>query len=158
MIEFLKNWGDLIVAIAALIVAIWSLFESKKAQKLQIRVNELEVQIKQYELDRIQKEQEENSQTLVDANIIKISSGKYRLRLSNISKQNVYDVNVSIDNKYEIIIYKKDIIPYEIIEPYHHFDLSLITHSMSAPKFELVLNWKDKDGKEYNKKIIRTLN
>lgn len=156
MIAFLQNWGDLIIAVAALIVAIWSLCKSNQAQKLQSKVNELELKIKEYEFDKITKEQEESSQTLIDVNVIEVGSGKYRLRVSNIGKQNVYDINVNIDGQYEIFLIKKDIVPLEILEPYKKFDLGMVTHSMSLPKFEVEITWKDEHGKKFKKKFIRT--
>lgn len=49
-------WGDLgalIIAAISLLVAVISLFKSSKAQRLQNKVNELELKIKQNELDRM---------------------------------------------------------------------------------------------------------
>lgn len=53
---FLENWGALLIAAISLLVAIISLFKSSKAQRIQNKVNELELKIKQNELDRIAKE------------------------------------------------------------------------------------------------------
>ena len=150
MIVFLQSWGNLIIALAALIVAILSLHKSNQAQKLQSKINK-------HELDKIAKEKEEESKTLVDVNIIEIKNRQYKLRVSNVSKQNVYNVNVSIDSQYGIFILTNDIVPFEILEPYQKFDLTLVAYAGSAPKFDVNLTWKDKDGKEYNKTVIRTL-
>ena len=49
----IKDWGALIIAGISLLVAIISLYKSSKAQCLQNKVNELELKIKQNELDRI---------------------------------------------------------------------------------------------------------
>lgn len=55
MVLFIKDWGALIIAGISLLVAIISLFKSSKAQRLQNKVNELELKIKQNELDKIAK-------------------------------------------------------------------------------------------------------
>ena len=55
MVLFIKDWGALIIAGISLLVAIISLFKSSKAQHLQNKVNELELKIKQDELDKIAK-------------------------------------------------------------------------------------------------------
>ena len=43
MVLFIKDWGALIIAGISLLVAIISLFKSSKAQRLQNKVNELEL-------------------------------------------------------------------------------------------------------------------
>ena len=53
MVSFIKDWGALIIAGISLLVAIISLSKSSKAQRLQNKVNELELKIKQDELDKI---------------------------------------------------------------------------------------------------------
>ena len=59
VVPFIKDWGALIIAGISLLVAIISLFKSSKAQRLQNKVNELELKIKQNELDKIAKEKED---------------------------------------------------------------------------------------------------
>lgn len=60
VVPFIKDWGALIIAGISLLVAIISLFKSSKAQRLQNKVNELELKIKQNELDKIAKEKEDS--------------------------------------------------------------------------------------------------
>ena len=57
VVPFIKDWGALIIAGISLLVAIISLFKSSKAQRLQNKVNELELKIKQNELDKIAKDE-----------------------------------------------------------------------------------------------------
>ena len=59
MTPFIKDWGALIIAGISLLVAIISLLKSSKAQRLQNKVNELELKIKRNELDKIAKEKED---------------------------------------------------------------------------------------------------
>lgn len=61
VVPFIKDWGALIIAGISLLVAIISLFKSSKAQRLQNKVNELELKIKQNELDKIYKSEFESA-------------------------------------------------------------------------------------------------
>ena len=76
MVSFIKDWGALIIAGISLLVAIISLFKSSKAQRLQNKVNELELKIKQDELDKITKEKEDAELACVEARFITV--GKQR--------------------------------------------------------------------------------
>ena len=64
--------GALIIAGISLLVAVISLFKSSKAQRLQNKVNELELKIKQNELDRIAKEKEDAALACVEARFITV--------------------------------------------------------------------------------------
>ena len=75
VITFLEDWGELIIATVALIVSIVAIVQSSKAQKLQNRINELEIQIKQYEVDKIKKEQVEAGVSCVEARVVTIGAG-----------------------------------------------------------------------------------
>ena len=79
MVSFIKDWGALIIAGISLLVAIISLFKSSKAQRLQNKVNELELKIKQDELDKITKEKEDAELACVEARFITVGKGKHRL-------------------------------------------------------------------------------
>lgn len=157
MIQFLKDWGALIIAGLSLLVAIISLIKSSKAQKLQTKINELEVKIKQYELDKITKEQEIKNKTLVEANVLHVSKNNYHIKICNLSEKPVYNVKAFIDNQYSILIINDDVMPFEILEPKKSFELSLVIHAMSARKFEVVTEWQDESGNKFENKQIRSL-
>ena len=70
IVTFIEDWGALIIAGISLLVAVISLYKSSKAQCLQNKVNELELKIKQNELDRIAKEKEDAVLACVEARFI----------------------------------------------------------------------------------------
>ena len=53
--SFVTDWGELTIAGISLVVAVIALVRSSKAEKLQSRVNAMEIKIKEYELERIEK-------------------------------------------------------------------------------------------------------
>lgn len=123
MVDFLQNWGGLIVSIVSLVIAVISLVKSYKTQKLQDKVNSLEVKIKQYELEKINQEKESKEKTLVEVNVVKVSNNNYKLRVFNNSDKSVFNVKVKIDKEYNVPIIDNDVLPLETLEPKNSFDL-----------------------------------
>ena len=87
----IPDWGALFISGISLLVAIISLIKSSKAQRLQNKVNELELKIKQNELDRIAKEKEAESLACVEARFITVGKGKHRLKVWNSGNATVYN-------------------------------------------------------------------
>ena len=56
----------------ALIISIFSFKDSRKASKIQYRLNEVEEKLKKYELEEKEKEREEATKANIEARIIKI--------------------------------------------------------------------------------------
>ena len=83
-LSFVQNWGSLIVSALSLLFALISLSQSSKAQKLQNKVNEIELKLKQYELEKVKKEEAEANSASVQARIIKmlLASGVFDHKVS----------------------------------------------------------------------------
>ena len=147
MVDFLQNWGGLIVSIVSLVIAVISLVKSYKTQKLQDKVNSLEVKIKQYELEKINQEKESKEKTLVEVNVVKVSNNNYKLRVFNNSDKSVFNVKVKIDKEYNVPIIDNDELPLETLEPKYSLDLIIIRYMNSASKFYVITEWEDENGK-----------
>ena len=146
MVDFLQNWGGLIVSIVSLVIAVISLVISYRTQKLQDKVNSLEVKIKQYELEKI---------TLVEVNVVKVSNNNYKLRVFNNSDKSVFNVKVKIDKEYNVPIIDNDVLPLETLEPKNSFDLIIIRYMNSASKFYVITEWEDENGKTLSNKQLK---
>lgn len=155
MVDFLQNWGGLIVSIVSLVIAVISLVKSYKTQKLQDKVNSLEVKIKQYELEKINQEKESKEKTLVEVNVVKVSNNNYKLRVSNNSDKSVFNVKVKIDKEYNVPIIDNDVLPLETLEPKNSFDLIIIRYMNSASKFYVITEWEDENGKTLSNKQLK---
>lgn len=151
VITFLEDWGELTIATVALIVSIVAIVQSSKAQKLQNRINELEIQIKQYEVDKIKKEQDEADASCVEARVITIGTGKHRMKVWNSGNTTVYNVSASFEGKPGIMIIDRDKQPFDELEPGKNYELVLITHGGSASKFKIVTEWQDKLGTKHSR-------
>ena len=155
MVDFLQNWGGLIVSIVSLVIAVISLVKSYKTQKLQDKVNSLEVKIKQYELEKINQEKEPKEKTLVEVNVVKVSNNNYKLRVFNNSDKSVFNVKVKIDKEYNVPIIDNDVLPLETLEPKNSFDLIIIRYMNSASKFYVITEWEDENGKTLSNKQLK---
>lgn len=148
---FLENWGTLLIAAISLLVAIISLFKSSKAQCIQNKVNELELKIKQNELDRIAKEREDSVRACVEARFITVGKGKHRLKVWNSGNATAYNVTARFDGDVGIMIMDREKQPFEELEARKSYELILITHYGSASKFRIITEWTDSSGKQHSK-------
>lgn len=148
---FIEDWVTPVIAVFSLFVAIISLFNSSKAQRLQNKVNELELKIKQNELDRIAKEKEAESLACVEARFIIVGKGKHRLKVWNSGNATAYNVTARFDGDVGIIIMDREKQPFEELEARKSYELVLITHFSSVSKFRIITEWTDANGKQYAK-------
>ena len=132
-------------------VAVVALIKSSKAEKLQNRVNEMEIKIKEYELERIAKEKEEESSSCVEARVITIGKGKHRLKVWNSGNKTAYNVTARFDGDPKILLMDQEKQPYDELAPNKSYELVLVVHMGSASKFRIITEWIDADGKKQSK-------
>lgn len=68
-IKFASNLGELSIAFLSLVIAIIALVKSSKAEKLQTRINEMELKLKEYEVAKMEQEQKEATLACVEARL-----------------------------------------------------------------------------------------
>lgn len=147
----LIDWGAFIVSAVSLFVAIISLIKSSKAQRLQNKVNELELKIKQYELDRIAKEKEAESLACVEARFITVGKGQHRLKVWNSGNATAYNVTARFDGDVGILIMDRGKQPFDQLDPKKSYELVLMAHMGSASKFKIITEWTDTNGVKQEK-------
>lgn len=151
LIEFAKNWGELSVAGISLLIAVIALLKSSKAEKLQNRVNQMEIKIKEYELERIAKEKEESESSCVEARVITIGKGKHRLKVWNSGNTTVHGVTARFDGDPGIFIADQDKQPFDELEPGKSYELVIIPYGDYGSKFRVITEWTDVKGKKQSK-------
>ena len=154
VVLFVEHWGSLIIAVISLLVAVISLFKSSKAQCLQNKVNELELEIKQNELDRIAKEKEAASLACVEARFITVGKGNHRLKVWNSGNASAYNVTARLDGDVGIMIMDREKQPFEELEARKSYELVLITYDGSASKSKIITEWTDAKGNHHTKTQI----
>ena len=133
------------VAVAALVVSIIALIKSSKADKLQAKVNELELEIKAYELSKIVKEQN----CSISVNTVKLGKGKHRLRVYNAGEDDAYNVSAKIADNPGVILVDTDMQPYECLSGKQSYDMVLLSYDQTMPKFTVQYEWRDIHGNEH---------
>lgn len=151
---FLQVWGSLIIAAISLIIAVISLHRSSKAQKLQNEINRLELKIKQRELAELKKQEVEANTSCVEARIVKMGRGQYRMKVWNSGKVTVTNVNAKFVDNPRIIMFDDEKMPFEELEPQKGFELALLTHAGSSRKVKIQTEWNDDKGNNHSKQQI----
>ncbi len=151
ILPFLEDWGDMCIAGAALIVSIIALRKSSKAQKLQNRINELELQIKQYEVDKIEQTKAEAERSCVEARAISLGQSKYRLKVWNSGNATAFNVSARFADDPKIILFDNGKQPYEELDPAKGYELTLFVGGASDVKFRIVTEWEDAQGTRHEK-------
>lgn len=142
--------------IIALGVSILSYKDSKKANKVQEKLIELEEKLKKYELEEKEKERQEANKAYVEARVIKVSKGKYVMKVWNSGKATAYNVDFEVPKECKCMIFR-DKVPYEFLEPAKGFEEHVIVHMGSSNKFKVTTTWNDKQGNAYSKEQIVTI-
>lgn len=151
MMNFIKEWGTLIIATISLLIAMISLFKSSKAQQLQNKVNELEYKIKENELERIAKEKVEATLACIEARAITVGNGKHRMKVWNSGNATAYNVSARFDGDVGIKIMSQEKQPFEELEAQKGYELVLIPYMGAASKFKIITEWTDASGKLHTK-------
>lgn len=144
---------EAITAAAALVVSIIALIKSSKADKLQAKVNELELKLKTHELEKIEGEQN----CTIGVNTIKLGKGQHRLCVFNAGENAAYDVSARIVDNPGVILVDKDMQPYECLAGKQNYELALISYDQTKPKFTVQYEWRDLQGKQHFSSKLCTL-
>ena len=150
-IQFASNWGELSIAFISLVIAIVALVKSSKAEKLQTRINEMELKLKEYEVAKMEQEQKEATLACVEARVISIGQGKHRLKVWNSGNAPAYNVVARFDGNPQIIMFGDEKQPFDVLEANKNYEIALITHGGSASKFKIITEWVDKNGNHQSK-------
>lgn len=150
-LSFIQSWGALIISALSLIVAIISIAKSAKAQKLQNKVNVIELKLKEYELDKVAKEKEAANSALVQARIIHMGNDNYRLKIWNSGGGTAHNVTAKFEDNPNIFLMDLDKLPFEELESKKSFELILIVHFGSAHKAKVLTEWDNADGSHHIK-------
>jgi hypothetical protein len=154
--DLFTDFVKYLIPVVALGLSIVSLIDSRKASKIQDRLNEVEEKLKKYELEEKEKEREEATKACVEARIINISKGNYKMKVWNSGKATAYNVDFAIPQEYKITIWR-DKVPYEFLESGKNFEEHVLVHFGTPDKFKLITTWTDEQGKPFSKEQLLTV-
>ena len=143
-----SDWISLISLLLAIISFVFSKRTRKKLDKQQLEINA-------YMLSNLKEAEINKKKANIEARVIKISKGSYRLKVWNSGNETAYNVEVSIPKEYSVII-MKDKMPFEYLEPGNSFEECVVIHMQSAPKFKVISKWEDEMGNEFLNEQLRS--
>lgn len=145
---------DIIVSYAfpliAVVISIFSFLESRKVNKIQLRLNEMEVILKKYELEEKEKEREVANKSIVEARILHVSKGKYRLKIWNSGQTTAFNVDYVVPENLKGLLGREKV-PFEILEAGKNFEEYIIHYMGMPPKISLKTTWEDSNGEQHEK-------
>ena len=157
ILSVILKYGELLISAVSLIIAIFALYKSSKAEKLQAQLNKMELQLKKYELEKIDAEKRDALLSCVEARVVKIGKGRYKMKIWNSGNTVAYDVTANFVGNPNIIISDEKKQPFEILEPKKNYELNLLVHCGSARKFCVKTEWKDENGVYKSKECLETI-
>ena len=151
--EVIDTFIGYVVPFIAIAISIFSFHESRKVNKVQLRLNEMEEKLKEYELEEIEKVREAANKSIVEARIYNVSKGKYRLKIWNSSQVTAYHVDYEVPGDLRNIV-MRDKVPYEILEAGKSFEEHIVYYMGMPSKLTVKTMWKDANGEQYEKEQI----
>ena len=151
ILSFIQIWGAIILSALSLLIALISLAQSAKTQSLQNKINKLELKLKEYELAKIDKEQDMADKACVEARVIQIGKNAHKLKIWNSGNATAYNVTARFEDDPGIIVLADDKMPFDELEPNKYFELNIVMHMGSASKFKILTEWNDKAGQHFSK-------
>ena len=137
------------ISIISLVWAIISFLISFNSQKLQNRVNTLELKIKEYELR--EKENAQIKTPCVEAMIEKITRNNYTIQIINTGNAKASNISVSWEKLDGIIIRDQGKMPYEFLDPMRWFELPLLRVDNAPRKISITTEWETEEGEKHSK-------
>ncbi len=160
IIQYLKDNKDSIeisITIFSFFLSCVAILKSVKADKLQNRLSELELKLKQYEVKKIEKEQAEENSACVEARVISLGRDQHRMKVWNSGKAVAYNVTARFDGNVGLILPQSDKQPFEELEPGKNYELVVIAYDGSSSKFKIITEWEDSEGKKCSKTQLRDI-
>lgn len=144
------NWIAFASCLISLIALVKSFLTDKKAKRLDLL-------LKQQQLQKHDKEEEESKKADVEVNVVEMPKGSNnRLRFYNKGKAIAYHVMFTIpsdlDDKIDLFM-PKDYLPFPKLLLQQSFDVVYMDFS-DAPHQTVKLTWDDDFGKERSKEMV----
>lgn len=136
-----------------LFLSILSFLDSRKANKVQERLNKIEEKLMIYELEEKELERKEATKAYVEARVMHVSRNSYRLKVWNSGKSTAYKVDFKVPDEPEVIILRNKV-PYEFLETGKGFEENMLVHSGTPPKFKIITMWEDDGNQRFSKEQI----
>ena len=140
----------IIVSIVAIIISTIIGIKQNKYQRRQDELNKIYIEKEKREINELEKAD-------IYANVVRISSDKTRIRISNRGKAAAYKVNFELLGEDTWMVFNNGIFPFEMMEPGKTIDLPMAMTAGDNVVQRIKLTWSDFTKKEYSVEYSLTI-
>lgn len=163
LFEVIKNIALYVMPISAFLLSVLAYIKSKDCTHIKVelsdvqeKLNEYDLKLKAYELEKMEKERNHKSKANIEARIVEIAKGKYKIKIWNSGDEKAYNVDYDIPEKYQIGL-MKNVTPFEYLEPGNNFEEYVAIYLQSENKFEIITTWENENGERFTNTILRSI-
>lgn len=138
----------LAISAVSLLIAVASFILSLKPQRLQNKVNELEIRLKQREIE----ESEKKKEPCIEARIVPVSGNDYMVKVWNSGTAVARNITASWEKAENIFCADLKKMPFEFLNPQKNFDLTISVFGINPGKLCVQTSWEDENGNKFSNK------
>lgn len=138
-----------IISCLSLALSAISIFFSLKSQRLQDKVNRIELQIKNLELE--DKKSQRIKKPCIEARACHFAGNRYKIKIWNSGTAVAKNILVAWEKNKGIIVFGSDKLPYEFLDPQKSFELDASTYDNASGKLCVTTSWEDENGEKHSK-------
>lgn len=161
--EIIRNVALYVIPIAAFLLSILAYLKSKECMQIKLelddvqkRLNEYDLKLKMYELEKIETERNHSKKANIEARIVNISKGNYKIKIWNSGDERAYDVDYDIPSEYRITM-TKFVTPFEYLDTGKSFEEDVSISMESQRKFKIITLWKNEKGERFTNDVIESI-
>ncbi len=144
------NFDFNVMSMLSLLVSVIAIARTFRTQRLQDRLNELEIVIKNDQVENLNKEKN----ACIEARIYQVTKGSLNMRVWNSGNAIARNINVEFEEGTEVVNMAPDLLPYEELEPSKSFDIPLCGFDGMKSKFYVITYWEDDNKSDSKRQLL----
>ncbi len=163
LFEIIKSIALYVMPISTVLLSVLAYIRPKDCTHVKVqltdvqeKLNEYDLKLKAYELEKIEQECNHKSKANIEARIVEIAKGKYKIKIWNSGDEKAYNVDYDIPEKYQIGL-MKNVTPFEYLEPGSNFEEYVVIYLQSYNKFEIITTWENENGERFTNTTLRSI-
>lgn len=148
---------ELVVSISAVLISIFALWETRRANRSSMRLTEQEIELVRHQLAKARNETVEERKANVSAQMYR--DGKsWRVRVQNIGPADARNVRLILDHQNAMVSASATAgkFPMERMTSGQYVDFWALVHMGTPPKEMLVIHWDDLHGVDRENRVELT--
>lgn len=163
LLQIIEKLALYAMPIVSFLLSVLAYIKSRDCTKVKLELTEVQekldaydLKLKTYELEKIEKELEKKGKANIEARVVQIAKGKYKIKVWNSGDEKAYNIDYDIPEKYQIYLMKQ-ITPFEYLEPGSNFEEFVSVQMNSERKFEIITFWENQYGEKFSNNILRSI-